>query len=206
MNSSGKSNPQGELGRDFGIADTDLPKGVARWAGGLGSRASAGTTTDKWVRSLVHRHLSSMRRGSLVLQERGDTVNFGADKDAAPTATTGGDIQAVIVVNDPAVYKSIALNGVVGAAEAYMDGYWTSPDLVSVIRFFVSNISELKTMDNERSVPNKIALSLLERITRNSVSKARKNISAHYDLGNDFPELFIFHPSVFWFYPGTCIR
>ena len=79
----------------------------------------------------------------------------------------------------------------VGAAEAYMDGYWTSPDLVSVIRFFVSNISELKTMDNERSVPNKIALSLLERITRNSVSKARKNISAHYDLGNDFFELFL---------------
>ena len=46
-------------------------------------------------------------------------------------------------------------------------------------------------MDGERNLSNKIALSLLERFTRNSLSRAKENISAHYDLGNDFFELFL---------------
>jgi len=46
-------------------------------------------------------------------------------------------------------------------------------------------------MDGERNLSNKLALSLLERFTRNSLSRAKENISAHYDLGNDFFELFL---------------
>ena len=100
-------------------------------------------------------------------------------------------ISATIIVQDPAAFSYIALNGVVGAAEAYMDGLWTTPDLVQVVRFMVLNMTALKGLDKERSVTNKVALTALDLIRRNSVSRARKNISAHYDLGNDFFELFL---------------
>jgi len=106
-------------------------------------------------------------------------------------STDAGFIAATINVQDPAVYSYIALNGVVGAAEAYMEGHWTTPDLVKVVRFMVYNMGALKDMDKERSITNKAALSCLDFVRRNSVSRARKNISAHYDLGNDFFELFL---------------
>jgi len=163
-----------------------------------GKKATRKSTTDKWVKSIVLRHIGSMTRGSLTIEDHGEQHHFGnchGDNNAADTeghnTRTGKDIDARIIVENRATYKAIALNGVVGAAEAYMDGHWTSPDLVSVIRFFVSNISQLKDMDKERSFANKMALGLLERVTRNSIGRAKKNISAHYDLGNDFFELFL---------------
>ncbi len=190
--------------RDFGIANTALPKGVERIASLTGENASTTSThgtknrgkknqsrvtngkTDKWFRKLVLQHIGKMPRGHLTITENEEEHHFGSAQ-----GEIGKDINAHIVVENPATYKAIALNGVVGAAEAYMDGYWTSPDLVAVIRFFVSNLSQLKDMDGERNLSNKIALSLLERLTRNSLSRAKENISAHYDLGNDFFELFL---------------
>ena len=197
--------------RDFGIADTSLPKGINRWLGARGGVKQGGveqgvdkdgltktrtTKADKWVRALVLRHIGSMKRGQLIIEDNGERRVFGISRATSVTeqtddVTVGEDINAHIVVNNTATYKAIALNGVVGAAEAYMDGHWTTPDLVSVIRFFVCNISQLKEMDSERSLANKMALSLLERATRNSIGRARENISAHYDLGNDFFELFL---------------
>ena len=178
-----------------------------------------GGTSERWARALVIRHLSSMTRGHLLLIEgdrewhmgeamspdsqdsdhssvtpgsaRSDSARFDAARSDAARSDSARPISATIVVEDPAVFSYIALNGVVGAAEAYMDGHWTTPDLVQVVRFMVYNMTALKDMDKERSVTNKVALSALDLIRRNSVSRARKNISAHYDLGNDFFELFL---------------
>lgn len=174
--------------REAGIANTALPKRIRRLSGLVadGKTRRRSSTTDKWVRTLVLRHIKKMRRGQLTIVDQDGTHLFGNAGDSA-----GSDIDATIIVHDYATYKAIAVNGVVGAAEAFMDGHWTSPDLVSVIRFFVFNISQLKEMDGERNLSNKIALSMLERFTRNSLSRARENISAHYDLGNEFFELFL---------------
>lgn len=204
MNASGDTETQIEFDqRDFGIANTALPKNVSRWSGLFGDRKSGGdSTAEKWVRALVFKHLDKMNRGVLTIEDQGSTRAFGAKVHSSGHATgnglsdgaddrMGADIRAHIVVENPATYTAIALNGVVGAAEAYMDGYWTTPDLVSVIRFFVSNLSQLKDMDGERNLSNKLALGLLERFTRNSIPRAKENISAHYDLGNDFFELFL---------------
>ncbi len=188
MNNSTETEAQAGMDqRDFGIANTALPRSVERLASLTAEKnPEPHSATDKWVRKLVLRHIGRMSRGRLAIVEGGRTHHFGGKSDV-----TGGDIDACIVVENPATYKAIAVNGVVGAAEAYMDGYWTSPDLVAVIRFFVCNISQLKDMDGERNLSNKIALNLLERFTRNSLSRAKENISAHYDLGNDFFELFL---------------
>ena len=186
--------------RDSGIANTALPRNVKRWSALFGERKSRGdSTAEKWVRTLVFRHIGKMNRGLLTITDQTGTHHFGNRSSEGPAQDSlgnagnkiGYDINAKIVVENSETYTAIALNGVVGAAEAYMDGHWTTPDLVSVIRFFVSNISQLKDMDGERNLSNRLALSLLERFTRNSISRAKENISAHYDLGNDFFEQFL---------------
>ena len=212
MNSSGDTETQlGFDQRDTGIANTALPKNIKRWSALIGNRKTrSDTTAEKWLRTLVFRHIGKMNRGVLTITDQTGTHHFGEQpvpscgndsdensdhgktvSDNTGTGKVGDDINAQIFVEDSETYTAIALNGVVGAAEAYMDGHWTTPDLVSVIRFFVSNISQLKEMDGERNLSNKLALSLLERFTRNSISRAKENISAHYDLGNDFFELFL---------------
>ena len=185
-----------------GITDTGLPARVRGWAsaltlGGRMEANSAGNTSERIARGLVHRHLEKMQRGTLTLIEGESQLVFGSTRqtDAIHEETVSrknfDQINATIRVESPAAFSAIAFNGVVGAAEAFMDGHWTTPDLLSVIRFFVSNIVALKNMDKERSLANRIALKLLNVVTKNSVSGSRKNISAHYDLGNDFFELFL---------------
>lgn len=193
--------PDSEAYTRGGIAQTSLPLKVRGWVSALTLGRStnalkAGTTTERWARVLVKRHLSKMLRGQLVLTESGEAFEFGSGGFSEAEMGVGDNgeskpLLANISVQNPAAYTCIAFNGVVGAAEAYMEGYWTTTDLVSVVRFFVSNMTALKGMDKERSLPNRLALQLLERLTRNSVSGSRENISAHYDLGNDFFELFL---------------
>ncbi len=204
MSETVNPNEASATGGRGGIAQTGLPAKVRRWSSAvtLGRNMDADTapsTRQRWARSLVHSHLQKMQRGQLVLNEPdGTTHTFGGTNTAQPHNTddaTANDrfqpVEAVINLHNPAAYTAIAFNGVVGAAEGYMDDHWSTPDLLAVIRFFVSNISALKKMDSERSAGNRVALNLLSRVTRNSLTGSRKNISAHYDLGNDFFELFL---------------
>ena len=202
MSDTFKSNQSTAASERGGIAQTGLPAKVKRWssAASFGRNMDAGTVpsaTQRWARSLVRSHLQKMHRGLLVLNEPdGGSHTFGNVVHNGQTNVAAMDSQfqpitATINLRNPAAYTAIAFNGVVGAAEGYMDGHWTTPDLLAVIRFFVSNIQDLKNMDGERSVGNRIALNLLSRVTRNSLTGSRKNISAHYDLGNDFFELFL---------------
>ncbi|MEM7259191.1 MAG: class I SAM-dependent methyltransferase, partial [Pseudomonadota bacterium] len=184
-----------------GITETNLPSTVRGWSRLLSfgrnmDATSAASTTQRWARALVHSHLGKMQRGSLVLNEPGgQSLTFGSVERQKSSANAHEDrfepVHAVINLQNPAAYTAIAFNGVVGAAEGFMDGHWTTPDLLAVVRFFVSNIAALKQMDQERSVGNRIALNVLNRVTRNSLTGSKKNISAHYDLGNDFFELFL---------------
>jgi cyclopropane-fatty-acyl-phospholipid synthase len=202
MSDTLNTNQSTTAGERGGITQTGLPSKVKRWSSAVsfGRNMDAGTapsTTQRWARSLVHSHLQKMHRGLLVLNEPdGNSHTFGtaahnAQNNASVTDGQFQPITATINLQNPAAYTAIAFNGVVGAAEGFMDGHWTTPDLLAVIRFFVSNIQDLKKMDGERSVGNRIALNLLSRVTRNSLTGSRKNISAHYDLGNDFFELFL---------------
>ncbi len=181
-----------------GITETGLPVAVGKWVKALtlgsdAKKAGSGSTAERMARVLVHRHLGKMQRGVLTLEESGESKLFGHPAATAdlPGSNPGEPVVAHIKVVSPSAFTAIAVNGVVGAAEAFMDGHWTTPDLVSVVRFFVSNMSALKNMDKERSLSNRLALRMLERFTRNSVSRSKENISAHYDLGNDFFELFL---------------
>lgn len=140
-----------------------------------------------FARKIIHKKLSDMTRGSLLLDEAGSVTYFGAKEEHAVDL----DLRATIKVNNPAAYKRMLLNGVLGAAEAYMEGDWSTPDLLSVIRFFVANMEDLQRINQQRSWLNRAALASLSWVSRNTIQRSQKNISAHYDLGNDFFKLFL---------------
>ena len=90
------------------------------------------------LRRAVLRQLRQLRKGHLRILENGELLQFG---------DPGSELQAEMEVLNPAIWGLVAGNGSVGAGEAYIHGYWRSPDLTAVIRVFVSNLEVLDAME-----------------------------------------------------------
>jgi cyclopropane-fatty-acyl-phospholipid synthase len=135
------------------------------------------------LRRLVWRQLQTLEYGQLVLEEGARNLSFGCIEDAPLTAT--------VRVRDPRFYRQLVFGGSLGAAEAYIQGYWTCDDLVSLVRIFCRN-SELSSGVERGAArlfnPLRLALHWMRR---NTTSGSRRNIAAHYDLGDDFFSLFL---------------
>lgn len=135
-----------------------------------------------FARSVVQRLLKRIEVGGLTVIENGERCRFG---DAH------SDLQAVIHVHSDEVYQHVLSAGVIGSGESYMQGHWTSPDLVSVIRLFSANMAAMQAMDARSSVLQQVFYKVMHLFNANSVAGSKRNISAHYDLGNDFFRLFL---------------
>ncbi len=138
---------------------------------------------ERLTRGRVLARLASLRRGELRIQEAGEEFVFG-------TRAADG-LAAAVTVHDPRFYSSVALRGSVGAGESFMDGHWTTSDLASVMRVMVRNRPALEEIDGGLARFAMPFLRLFHRLRRNDRDGSRKNIAAHYDLGNDFFELFL---------------
>ena len=98
---------------------------------------------------------------------------------------------AEIRIHDTAAAVRLLLHGETGVGEAYMDGQWSSPDVEALIELAALNRSALGLAARWWRVPLEIPRRLAHRARRNTKAKASENISAHYDLGNDFYRLFL---------------
>ncbi|HTO20203.1 MAG TPA: cyclopropane-fatty-acyl-phospholipid synthase family protein [Pseudomonas sp.] len=121
------------------------------------------------------RQLDQLRHGQLTLVEAGEHQLFGQ-----PDASLRAEIQ----VHDAAFWPMVAGNGSIGAGEAYMQGCWSSPDLTAVIRLFVANLDVLDGLEGGLARLGRPLLHGLHWLNRNTRQGSRKNIAAHYDLGN----------------------
>ncbi len=109
--------------------------------------------------------------------------------ELAPGSSSAGAI--TISVRDPGFYRAVAANGSVGAGESYMDGHWTCDDLVGLVQLLVRNRSLLDRMETGWARLGGIAMRGLHALRPNTRHGARRNIAAHYDLGNEFFSLFL---------------
>ncbi|HET7726448.1 MAG TPA: cyclopropane-fatty-acyl-phospholipid synthase family protein [Candidatus Limnocylindrales bacterium] len=100
-------------------------------------------------------------------------------------------LTAEIHVLDGEALVRMLVGGETGAGEAYMDGLWTSPDLAGLLRLAALNREPLALSAGWFRVPAQLAKTLAHRRRRNTKANARRNIAAHYDLGNDFYRLFL---------------
>lgn len=102
------------------------------------------------------------------------------------------DLHVVIEVHDKKLLELMFKNGVLGAAEAYIAGYWSSENLVELIQILARNRDVLDKMNqNIISQASQVLLKAWYKSRKNSVDGSRKNIAEHYDLSNDFFKLFL---------------
>ena len=104
-----------------------------------------------------------------------------------PASPHAGEIR----VHDMAAAVRMLLGGETGAGEAYMDGQWSSPDLPALLKVAALNRESLDLVRGWWRLPLRMRRTLSHRARRNTVGGSRRNIEAHYDLGNDFYRLFL---------------
>jgi cyclopropane-fatty-acyl-phospholipid synthase len=147
-----------------------------------GSFATHGSTAryvQRIAARLVRARLAALREGDLTLAELGDAASFGQVADPA-------GLRASVRVHDPRFWTTVALGGSAGAGAAYMKGYWSTDDLTTVLRLMLRNRAALEQIDGGLARLLAPVNRLRHWLRRNSVTGARRNIEAHYDLGNDF--------------------
>ena len=135
------------------------------------------------IRSLLLKVLSNASEGHFVLKENGHVV--------AEVGDPAAELRAEANVLDQRAYVRALLGGNTAAGEAYVDGWWTSPDITQVTRFFSRNLAMMDYWDSRFGLflkPFK-TVRYLKRL--NSKGQAKRNILAHYDLGNDLYEAFL---------------
>ena len=140
------------------------------------------TLTERACRRVAFRVLPRVGGGQLELIEPGGArFRFG---DVA------SDLGATITLHSQRFYRAM-LGGTVGLGEAYRDGVWDTNDPVSLVRIACRNLPSLDRV-RRRFHPLLGPLQrTLWRVPRNTPRKARRHISAHYDLGNDLFGLFL---------------
>ena len=156
---------------NIAIAATDRRERKLPWSDSLARRGLLG-------------RLSDIRRGRMVIREDGREHRFGAPSEACPLDVT-------VDILDPRAWAEIALGGALGAGEAYMRGWWKADDLTAVVRLFLVNRDVLENMDRGPARLLHPAFRFAHWLNRNTRSGSRRNIQAHYDLGDDLFRLFL---------------
>ena len=157
---------------------TPLPASHGRSIAAVGRSRSGG-----WARALVHRRLGALGSGRLLLCDARGEAEFG-DAGAGRTPVR-------VEVHRQRFYRRALLGGSLGVAESYMDGDWSASDLTALIRMFVREIDVADAMEGGIAAVAGVLARLGDLARRNTRAGARRNIGAHYDLGNDFFALFL---------------
>ncbi|TSE18367.1 Tuberculostearic acid methyltransferase UfaA1 [Tepidimonas alkaliphilus] len=132
----------------------------------------------------VLRLLRQMRHGQLELRTpHGLTLRFGAAH--APAA-----LHARLELHDWRVAAAALRRGDIGFAEGYLDGLWSTPDLAALLRVMLANRREIDAAIHGHWA-GRLLYRLRHRLRRNSRAGSRRNIHAHYDLGNGFYRLWL---------------
>jgi len=140
------------------------------------------TRREPWLlrqaRRLVVSRLEQLVEGSLVIHGNGETQRFGGRESDS--------LQGEISVHDSSFWERVAWGGSIGAGEAFCDGLWSTPDLTAVVRVLARNQEALDGLDSGAGALADPARRFLHRRRSNTRQGSIRNISAHYDTGNEF--------------------
>ena len=139
---------------------------------------------DRFARRALLARLQKITFGQLRIVDSDGDLTFGNQQQAHTPAVQ-------INVVDPAFYADVVFGGTVAAGEAYMQGYWNCNNLTDLIRIMVRNRQVLDDLEGPLTGFKNALLRLAHWFNRNSQDGSRRNIKAHYDLGNDMFETFL---------------
>ncbi len=138
---------------------------------------------ESLTRRLVWRKMEALRHGRLSFVEGTQSRSFGS--------AAGNSLEATVEIRDPRIFRHLVLGGSLGAAESYIRGFWTCNDLVSLVRIFCRNTGVASGIERGAARLLTAPRIAVHRMRRNSPAGSRRNIAAHYDLGNEFFSLFL---------------
>lgn len=139
--------------------------------------------SHRFLRRMLLARMEGLRHGRLTIRDALGNTTLGEFAE--------GDPDVRLDVRDLAFYRAVAANGSVGAGEAFMDGLWSCDDLVGLIRLLVRNRDRLDGMETGLARVGGMAMKAWHALRENTRVGSRRNIAAHYDLGNDFFRLFL---------------
>jgi len=139
---------------------------------------------DRLGAGMLRARLAALEHGVVELVDGDRRERFGRRTARCSLAST-------VHVQDPRFYGEVAFGGSVGAGESYMAGDWRADDLVALVRILGANRGVLDGLEGGLSRLAAPARALLHAAARNTRDGSRRNIAAHYDVGNDFFELFL---------------
>ena len=162
------------------------------------------SSVDRFLRGRLLSAMAQIKHGQLVIEDPLGTVSLGMLTDRQPP------LHAHIKIDDMRFYRSLAGNGSVGAGEAYADGLWRCDDPVALVRLLVRNRDLLDRMETGTARIGGALMRLWHALRENTRSGSRRNIAAHYDLGNDFFRLFLsgdlMYSSALWTASGDTLE
>ena len=137
---------------------------------------------NRLARGLVLKSLAAVKQGHLIFIDRDERREFGQP---------GSELSATVRVQHPDFFRRVAFGGTIAAGETYMDGLWHCSDLTALVRIMVRNQGAQQQLEGGAARMIVPLRRLLHRLNDNTHSGSRRNIAAHYDLGNDFYQLFL---------------
>lgn len=140
------------------------------------------SSVNSHARKLVLQFLHAITHGTLIIHD---------DHVGGLTIHRDDSITATLTVHDPLFYRRLLWGGDVAAGEMWMQGQWSSPDPVQVIRLLARNQAVFDKLEARLRWLTAPLNRLRHFLTRNTLQGARKNIAQHYDLGNEMYRLFL---------------
>lgn len=139
---------------------------------------------DRLARRIVRARLALIEKGQITLVEDDKQVTFGKYVREFP-------VSVIVTIKSPAFYSDIAFGGSVGSGEAYIQGYWECSELEALVQILLRNRGVLDELDSGAALVKRPLQKLFHWMNRNTRRGSRRNIAAHYDLGNDFYGLWL---------------
>src|SRR5437016_6093810 len=133
--------------------------------------------TSALAQKLFLKGLESFSGGGLEIVCGGQTWEFG-DRSAP--------LQATIAIHNDRFFPRAVFGGEIGIGESWMDGDWSSPNLVAVVQLAVRNLAPLEKQNRLLRALSRAFDAVRHKLRENTLSGSRRNIGAHYDLSNDF--------------------
>jgi cyclopropane-fatty-acyl-phospholipid synthase len=139
---------------------------------------------DTLARRILLSRLENLRHGELILAEGDERYHFGRQDDLFPGTVT-------VNITNSGFYSSLLVYGSVGFGEAYLNDYWQCDDLTGLFELFLCNRRYIENVGPGMKWLVKPLQLLRGYLHRNTLQGSRRNIEAHYDLGNELFELFL---------------
>ncbi len=147
------------------------------------TRGKPASWLNRACRRLVLGRLSSLKNGQICLEDQNERFVVGENSPDA--------LRATISVKNPRFYRRLVTGRDLGLADAYLAGDFDCDDLTSLFRIFCRNLDWHHTFGKTLELATRTAARFGYWLARNTRSGSRRNIGAHYDLGNEFFELFL---------------